>query len=67
MDYTFEQLAGKIRLAYLEVRVTNQPALNLYKKRGFLIVGLCKHYYPDGEDAILMTLDLDEGSKPGYY
>jgi len=43
----------------LEVRVSNTVAINLYKKYGFVIVGLRKRYYSDnGEDAHIMTTDL---------
>ena len=43
--------------ALLEVRVSNQAALNLYRKFGFAVVGERPGYYPDtGEDALLMTL-----------
>ncbi|OGO77276.1 MAG: hypothetical protein A2Y23_02545 [Clostridiales bacterium GWB2_37_7] len=39
----------------LEVRVTNTPAINLYKKLGFDEVGIRKGYYTDtGEDALIM-------------
>jgi ribosomal-protein-alanine N-acetyltransferase len=39
----------------LEVRVNNLPALNLYKKYGFVEVAVRKNYYQDtGEDAIIM-------------
>ena len=37
----------------LEVRVSNQTAINLYKKFGFREVALRKYYYGD-EDGILM-------------
>lgn len=37
----------------LEVRVSNQEAINLYKKFGFREVALRKYYYGD-EDGILM-------------
>jgi len=40
---------------YLEVRVTNNPAISLYKKLGFKIVKTLKSYYLDGEDAYLMA------------
>lgn len=41
----------------LEVRSSNQPAITLYQKFGFEIVGRRPGYYKDnGEDAILMTL-----------
>jgi ribosomal-protein-alanine N-acetyltransferase len=42
----------------LEVRVTNQPAITLYERFGFSIDGTRPSYYPDGEDALLMTYRL---------
>jgi ribosomal-protein-alanine N-acetyltransferase len=43
---------------YLEVRVSNKPAINLYKKLGFLIVRILRAYYMDGEDAFCMSRSL---------
>lgn len=40
----------------LEVRVDNEAALSLYKKRGFEIVKRLKSFYKDGCDAYLMEL-----------
>ncbi|MEM7796266.1 MAG: ribosomal protein S18-alanine N-acetyltransferase [Cyanobacteria bacterium P01_C01_bin.118] len=40
--------------ATLEVRASNQPALNLYKKFGFCTAGRRKRYYSDGEDALIL-------------
>lgn len=40
----------------LEVRVGNAPARALYSSLGFVEAGLRKHYYGDGEDAVVMTL-----------
>ncbi len=48
---------GKRRLL-LEVRVSNIPAQNLYKKYGFKVIDILQSYYADGEDAYLMCLDL---------
>ena len=39
----------------LEVRVSNTPAQNLYKKFGLEIVSVRKDYYSDHEDAYLMV------------
>jgi ribosomal-protein-alanine N-acetyltransferase len=46
-------------LATLEVRRSNSPALGLYKGLGFRAIGTRPNYYVDeGEDAVVMTLDL---------
>ena len=49
----------------LEVRITNNAAQDLYKKFGFVPVGVRKNYYPEvNEDAIVMWAhDVDE---PAY-
>ena len=39
----------------LEVRTSNVPALALYDALGYRRVGSRRHYYPNGEDAIVMT------------
>lgn len=49
------------KLFFLEVRVSNQHAINLYFSEGFNEVGIRPNYYPSDkgrEDAVLMTLDL---------
>jgi ribosomal-protein-alanine N-acetyltransferase len=43
---------------FLEVRVTNMPAINLYKKLGFKIIRTIHGYYSDGEDAYLMNREI---------
>lgn len=49
----------KCSLATLEVRRSNEAALNLYRRFGFRQVGVRKNYYTDeGEDAIVMVADL---------
>lgn len=49
------------RIMTLEVRRSNIPALEMYRKKGFRDVGVRKGYYADnGEDAVLMDLDLDQ-------
>ena len=43
----------------LEVRVSNEPARNLYKKQGFTDCGIRKGYYSDtGEDGVIMWKEL---------
>lgn len=43
---------------YLEVRVSNTRAQNLYRKYGFKILTKLAAYYMDGEDAYVMVKDL---------
>lgn len=45
---------------YLEVRRGNEKAINLYLKSGFKFDGERKGYYPDGEDALLMSYNCGE-------
>ncbi len=48
-------------LLWLEVRPSNERALQVYRRQGFVEVGVRKGYYPapDGrEDALVMRLDL---------
>lgn len=46
-------------LLFLEVRAGNAPARALYESEGFAEIGVRPHYYrPDGEDAVVMRLDL---------
>lgn len=63
---TLRERAEEKGLAFLtlEVRQTNEPAKSLYKKHGYVEVGLRKGYYAKPtEDAILMTLFLSEEEK----
>lgn len=43
---------------FLEVAVTNQPARALYEAHGFVRVGLRRHYYSDGTDALVLRAPL---------
>lgn len=48
-------------MLFLEVRVSNRKAIELYAKEGFFEVGMRKNYYPTvngNEDALLMACQL---------
>lgn len=51
---------GAVR-ALLEVRRSNAGAIALYRALGFLQDTVRRRYYPDGEDAVLMSLRLPAG------
>lgn len=44
--------------AYLEVAINNQPALGMYFKAGFQVIGVIKNYYGI-EDAYVMVKELN--------
>lgn len=53
--------AHSLVLASLEVRMSNQAAIALYEKLGFVSVAMRKRYYVN-EDALVMVLDLSAKS-----
>ncbi len=48
----------KAKQCYLEVRVTNDAGIALYKKLGFEVSRTIHGYYSDGEDAYVMSKKL---------
>jgi ribosomal-protein-alanine N-acetyltransferase len=58
--------AGEGRRGYtLEVRVSNDVAINLYEKAGFKARGVLRGYYTDNrEDALIMWRDPEPRSDP---
>ncbi|MGE5637480.1 MAG: GNAT family N-acetyltransferase [Chloroflexota bacterium] len=48
----------KAKQCYLEVRVTNDAGISLYKKLGFEVSRTIHGYYSDGEDAYVMSKKL---------
>ena len=63
-----EDLKGKAGVVQLDVRKSNLPAIRLYRSMGFRIVKERKKFYSDGENALMMELELgkiqpDEGDK----
>jgi [ribosomal protein S18]-alanine N-acetyltransferase len=56
LDEVFVRAGRKAHLGFtLEVRVSNEAAIRLYRRKGFLEHGVRQGYYSDnGEDAIIM-------------
>ena len=50
---------GFVKTLTLEVRKSNIAAQNLYKKLGFVQVGLRPKYYERTEDAVLVTKEIE--------
>lgn len=51
-----------VRVCFLDVKVSNHPAIDLYGRFGFRKIGIRKKYYPDTrEDALLFRMDMEEG------
>lgn len=48
----------------LEVRVSNEAAIQLYKNAGFTEAGRRPRYYGDGEDALILFLPLGGTNAP---
>ena len=46
--------------AYLEVRVNNLAAINLYQSIDFTITTTLEKYYRDGQNALLMSKDINK-------
>lgn len=46
---------------FLEVRAGNVAAISLYRTFGFSEMRRRQGYYPDGEDAVLMELEINDG------
>jgi ribosomal-protein-alanine N-acetyltransferase len=47
-----------VQVCFLEVRMDNEPAIELYKGMGFERVGRRRGYYRDGTDALILSLPL---------
>ena len=63
IDHAENLIKDRISKILLEVREKNEPAINLYIKKGFEKVGLRKNYYRDfsgqpPENAVLMTKEM---------
>lgn len=58
-DLTAEAKRLGVKTVFLEVRVSNAPAMSMYLKYGFRGIYARTRYYPDGEDAVVMKKELD--------
>ena len=47
--------------ARLELAASNDPARGLYMGLGFMVVGRRTRYYPDGDDALLLSRMISSG------
>jgi len=57
LDYLLSSQELNVSKIILEVRESNIPAINLYKKFNFLIINIRENYYRD-ENALVMERDL---------
>jgi ribosomal-protein-alanine N-acetyltransferase len=53
-----ELVNAQVKECYLEVRVSNEVGINLYRKLGFEVTQRIAYYYHDGEDAYVMSKRL---------
>lgn len=61
MDKTFEYATEhNVRKITLEVKVTNHPAIGLYRKNGFEATHIICKYYHDGSDAYKMQRAISQ-------
>lgn len=58
-DLTEEAKRRGAKRIFLEVRVSNAPAMMLYLKHGFRGLYARSRYYSDGEDALVMVKELN--------
>ena len=61
MDEVIKEFEIKrVRTVTLEVRKSNEKAINFYKKYGFAISHVKEGYYINGEDALYMILEVKQ-------
>ncbi len=54
--------ANGVKRFTLEVRASNEPAINLYRSHGFVDIGIRPRYYQDNrEDALIMWIPGRDG------
>jgi ribosomal-protein-alanine N-acetyltransferase len=58
---------GEVQEVFLEVRVTNEAALSLYRAAGFELAEILKNYYSDCEDGYRLRLRDRKRAKEFCY
>ena len=57
----------KVKTVTLEVRQSNENAINFYKKHGFTVSHIKPGYYSNGEDAVYMILEVNQYGEDSCY
>lgn len=60
LNYVMDYARHTCDVMSLEVRIANVIAQHVYKKLGFQYGGKRKNYYGEGEDALVMWVNLNE-------
>lgn len=60
LKYVMDFASTTCDIMSLEVRVTNNVAQHVYTNLGFQFGGKRKNYYGEGEDALVMWVNLNE-------
>lgn len=55
VEMAIEDAFNGVKKIFLEVRQSNEGAINLYKKKGFNQISIRKKYYEDGENALIFV------------
>jgi [ribosomal protein S18]-alanine N-acetyltransferase len=62
MEAALRYLSQRADRAYLQVSVKNAGAIRMYEKFSFVTIKTLKKYYPNGDDAFQMVLELKRRS-----
>ena len=55
---TLLNMYDKTKSIVLEVRYNNENGISFYKKNNFNVISIRKHYYKNGDDAIVMMKEI---------
>lgn len=55
---TLLNIYDKTKSIVLEVRYNNEKGISFYKKNNFNVISIRKHYYKNGDDAIVMMKEI---------